>query len=560
MFGRWRQLDPLVLALAGVVAAAGVALHTTLGPPDTYWTIDNGGKALALQSLQSGRWDLAYPGTSVDPGFAHFPMPLEGAERYATVVDGRVIPQYQSPFVALTLPFARAFGFAGLAILPGLGAGAVVLLAGALAFRRTGSRAAARVAAATLTLGTPLLFYGSTFWEHTLTAALAAGALLVLDAPPRRPLMAGLLLGAAAMLREELLLLLVAAAIVLLVRRCGRTAVMRLLAGAVPGLVLLAAFQRLATGSWSGVHLEVNRAIPFAATLDAVRGLLLDPGLAPGSLLLPGAALALLVAARFSPVRRADPLRGIGALVLAVLGVLAFRAFPGGMDAALALAGSNSAVVFVPWVFLAATAGRGADGQRGPNDPPASRPLADRVALLFVLLFLVLVPARSITGVHPGPRMLLVVAPVLAATLAGELVARRRTIAWVLPLLLISAAWSMRSLELLSAKRQQSGALAAALRSRPEDVVATQLFWLPTEMAALWPEKRFFLVGTTDDVRDLAGRLAAAGETGMLTAALPGTIPGAAAVRVRHPRFPEHSVDLHVLSLGGGPPSSGTSP
>ncbi len=545
------QRDPWTIVLAAAVVVAGLVLHASLGPPDTYWTLDNGGKALALRALQQGRLHLDDPGAALDPERRHYALPLEGNERYAVVADdGRLLSQYQSPFVLLTVPFAALFGFAGLAILPALGAGAATFLTGAIARRRGGTVLAARLAAGTLAFATPLLFYASTFWEHTPTLALAAGAMLAFES--RRPLTAGLLLGAAILLREELALLLAATMLVALLRRDGFGPLVRLALGAVPGVALLGIFQVLATGSLTGAHLEVNRAIPFAATLDAVEGLLLGTGPAgryPTAVLLP---LGLLAATRFRPGRGQGPLRGIGAAALAAVGAIAYRAFPSGGDSALALIHSNSAAIFVPWM-LAAPVLAFAAGQR----PGRS---ADAAIWIFIALFLILVPARSVTGIHPGPRMLLVAAPVLAATLATAVAARRRTILIAAPLLIVSVAWSVRSLDLLSAKRAHSGALAAAIRSRPEDVVATQLFWLPTEMASLWGEKTFFLVGTTDDVRDLAGRVAAGGRSGMLSAVLPGTIPGAPVLSVRDTRFPEFSVDLHALSLTNPPPPPGVRP
>jgi len=534
--------------LALAVAVAGLVLHGTLGPPDTYWTIDNGGKALALAELRAGRTWIAYPGRDLDPELAFFPQPLSGAERYGQLREGRVLSQYLSPFVALTLPLAALLGFGGLAVLPALGAGACVVLAGHLARRRTGSPAAALGAAGLTAVASPLLFYASVFWEHALVGALATGALVAVDDPRReRATTAGVLLGAACLLREEMALLLLATVAVLAVRgRAGSAA--RVAGPGAAGVAALALFHRAFAGSWTGVHLGVNRPVPLAHALDALPGLLLGPGLAPVPWLVP----ALLLAALYALRGRA---RAVGVpaitLLLGTIAIVAWTAFPGGGDAALALIRSNSALVFVPWV-LVAPAGRSA------GRTTVAFGGADAIVLVFVLLFVATVPARSITGVHPGPRMLLwPLVPVLAATLAeGIRSAPRRAVA-LLPVVLVACAWSVRSLDLLHEKREYAGRLQAAIRQRPERLVATPLFWLPTELAALWPAKTFLLAGSAAQARALTEAAREHGEPSLLVADRPGQLPEPPVRSVRSAPFPDLAVDLWPVPLAAAPPGPG---
>jgi hypothetical protein len=532
-------------ALALAVTVSGVILHARLGPPDTYWTIDNGGKALAVRELRAGRTWLTYPGRDLDPDFAYFPQPLAGPERYAELRDGRVVSQYLSPFVVLTLPFAALFGFAGLAVLPALGAGACVAGAGLLARRRTGSSRTGLLAAGITAAASPLLFYAAAFWEHALVGAFATAALVALDDPEReRTAWSGVLLAAACFLREEMALLLLAAVLVLAVRgRPARAALVGTLG--VAGVGALAAFHRATTGSWAGVHLGVNRPVPFVHALDALRFLLLRPGLTGVSWLVPAAALALLVAIRDERARRfAVP--GV-TLLLGGLALAAWLAYPGVGDETLALIRSNSALVFVPWVLVAPAWSR-------RTGRPAPARVADGIVLLFVALIVLTVPGRSLAGVHPGPRLLLLpLVPVLAATLAEGIPAARRRAAAVIPLLLVAVGWNVRSLELLHLERVHAGRLLAAIRARPERVVVTPLFWLPTEMSALWDEKTFLLARTKNDARILAARLSERGESSFLIADLPGQVPGPPAASVRSVLFPDFSVDLHVVPLSPVP-------
>jgi len=539
---RLLRAAPWILALA--VAASGVLLHARLGPPDTFWTIDNGGKALVLRAALAGRATLDYPGRADDPDFAFYPQPLAGAEAYAARRGDAVLSQYQSPFVWMTVPFAATFGFAGLAMLPALGGGACVLLAARLASRRTGSAAAGAGAAALAAAATPLLFYASAFWEHTCTGALAGGALLALDDDERpRPGLAGALLGGACFLREETALLSLAAIAVLAAARKGRAAGLVALGGGA-GIAALALFHRLTSGSWAGVHLGVNRPVPFAHFVDAARGLLLDPGFAAVSWLVPALVLVAWAALRHRAAvdRVSSPL---AALALGAVSIAAFAAYPGDDDRALALIHSNSALVFVPWILVAF-----AWGQRRFRR-------TDAVVALFVLLFLALVPERTITGIHPGPRLLLFPLTTLAAAALAEgaAAAPRRSLA-LAPLLLVAVAWNVRSLVLLHDKRVHTGRIAEAIRARPEPVVATGLFWLPTELAPLWEEKRFHLVGDEEQARALVRRLAGRGERALLVADAPGNLSGDPVASVRGDGLPAFAVDLGVVTLTpppGGP-------
>jgi hypothetical protein len=529
------QADPLVVSLAVAATAGGFLLHAFLGPAGTSWTIDDAGKRLVLASLQedAGRTWLRYPGAGLDPELRWFPQPLDGAEPYGVRRDGRVVSQYLSAFVWWTLPFERVLGDTGLVALPALGAGAAVLLTGVLAARRSG-RGAGRLAALIFTLATPLLFYASVFWEHAPATALAAGAFLSLAAPGRsRPFLAGALAGTACLLREELFLLVMACAAALpLAGRRGELP--RLLAGGAAGAAGWLLVQRMATGSWTGVHVAVNEPVPFVHAAKAARSLLFDPGFSG----LPFGIALVLVALL------ATRLAWFAAVGLAAVSAAALARFPGGGDEALALIRSNSALVFVPWAI--ALAGLRPTAGAGRRDPLVVAPL------LFVAAFVVLVPERSITGVHPGPRMLLPALPA-AAVLAAERFPRRAPAAAAFALTLIAAAaWSVRSLALLHDKREASGALHRALDADPRRLVATDLFWLPTDAAPLWDRKQFHLVRGPDDLGELARRAAAAGEREMLFVTAPGRASATPLVSLRPARLPAFAADLHVHPLAWG--------
>lgn len=529
--------------LAGAACLLAAALG---GPADTFWTVDDAGKDLVLRNLlrHPARATLDYPGRALDPDLALFPMPLGGSEPYAARHGDAIVSQYAAPFVWLALPFAAAWPAGARALLPAAGAALAVFVTFRLGARLGGGSSGTRAAALALA-ASPLLFYGALFWEHTLTIALAGASFVALtDARGPRALTAGLLLGGAILLREELVLL--AAAVVLAAAGEGPPfRVARGVAlGAAAGLAARLAFHFVTSGAWLGVHAALNRPDPFAHAGRAVEGLLLGPGASGAPPWAAAAALAALaLGARGGGAGRA--LGAAGAAALAAIAVPGWWRFPVGEDAALALRHSNSALLALPWAlaapFLPAP-------RRDAAAADAER-LLGRAALVFLVLFVTLVPARSITGVHPGPRMLLPLLPLAAAVAAARLGGSRFGVAALVPLLAVGGAWAGTSLALLHAKRTLSGDLAAALRARPETVVCTDLFWLPTDMAALWDAKRFFLLRDDRDLERLTDAARGAGEDAILAVMAPGRLEADPVARVRDPALPGFSADLHVLRL-----------
>ena len=548
--------------------AAGI-LHASLGPPDTHWNLDNGARALAVAHLirDPGATRLEYPGRAHDPHFRSFPLPLGGDLPYAALVDGEPVSAYLTPFAWLVLPFVALLGFSGQGVLPAVGGGLAVGLTGALAHRRTGSMRRALAAAALAALASPLLFYSSVLWEHSVVVALVAGAFAALEsrrASGAPAFGAGLLLGVAAFLREEVGLLVLATAIGLFAKG-RRSEAIRVAAGGAVGIAGHFAFQRAIGGSWAGVHGGVNRPEPFLHTGTAVRDLLASTGASGAPLALVGlAAVALGAAAVWRRAQRPGLLALAGASLLAGISLVAWTRYPDGQDRALALIGSNSTVVFLPWAlvvpFLAATR------RRPRRDAPAPVPLGT-IALLFLGAVLALAPERTITGVHPGPRLLLPLLPLVAALAAERIPARVGTATVALVIAAIPALlWNVRSLELLHDKRHASGRIAAAIAADPHRIVVTNLFWLPAELPALWFEREFHLVGEEREVYEaLCRRAAAAGEEEVLLVVGASTLPNppASSRTVINPGFPEFSVVLHAQRIGGSaaaPPATEPAP
>lgn len=154
-------------------------------PQGVFWSLDEGGKLLYIQNvLKSGSAlvPLEYPGRALDPNLEYLPLffyARQGSDIYSWWPVG---------FPLLTLPFYRLLGWAGLYVLPALGGAAAAAISALIAasmvptlsptLPNTGAaenrtrQAVLLVTAGLIGLATPLLFYATMFWEHTLSVAL----------------------------------------------------------------------------------------------------------------------------------------------------------------------------------------------------------------------------------------------------------------------------------------------------------------------------------------------------------------------------------------------------
>jgi hypothetical protein len=201
-----------VLACAAVYAAAG----WYLAAPQTFWSSDNAVRFVQLESIRrNGYRSLAavYPAEDLDPEHGFFPI----AEGFSYRRDGRTYLSYPWLFPLLAAPLYGALGFPGLLVLPAAGG----LAAAALVGRSVGRVSAAGGVAAALLVGaaSPLVVYAAVFWDHTVVAALGAGAVaLLLGAGERgrgwrQGFWAGFLLGLGPHFRNETYVFAVAVAV-----------------------------------------------------------------------------------------------------------------------------------------------------------------------------------------------------------------------------------------------------------------------------------------------------------------------------------------------------------
>jgi hypothetical protein len=142
-------------------------------PQHIFWSLDEGGKWIYMESvLRNGdpRAPLIYPGQTLDSN-------LENVALYFFSRQGNEIYSWWSyGFPLLTLPLYQLLGWSGLYLLPALAGSATAFFSGKITKTVCGQSRLAGIAASLLVaLTSPVFFYSTTFWEHTLSTAFIMG-------------------------------------------------------------------------------------------------------------------------------------------------------------------------------------------------------------------------------------------------------------------------------------------------------------------------------------------------------------------------------------------------
>jgi hypothetical protein len=377
-----------------------------------------------------------------------------------------------------------------------------------------------------LGLGTPLLFYGLTFWEHSLSVLLALAATLLLLRAARSAgrrsaglaLAAGVSLGLSTVLREEGYVLF-AAFLAACLWAFGPRRYRLPLAFAAGGLAVLAplwGFQLYLYGSPFGIHAA------------AYGGLTHESGIAPIAWIVTELGDLGFFLLRFHPDPRASAVLSVP-FGLVLLAGLRRRDRLGKLDLGLLGLATAAAALFVtfllrdprgvfdtlftqgllphtPFLLVALL---GLRAQLASPEPPA-RFLAAACTLFALLLGIPL--NRGDVGIIWGPRHFLDLYPLLAALallalrdLWGRAAGpgSRRALAVLAALLVIlGLAVENRGLSLLTLKKEGTARLLDAVRGGSTDVVITDAYWLTEELAALYFERKILLVDSDAAYRD----------------------------------------------------------
>lgn len=185
-----------LLPLAGIGLFLLYFIWVAARPQNVLWSLDEGGKYIYLQSiLQTGRVNtpLLYPAANLDPNLEFVPL------YFSIQRGGQLYSWWPIGLPLVSLPFYQLFGWMGLYLIPAAAGAAAAVLTGLITRRLTCSARLGLAACLLTGLTTPITFYSTMFWEHTLSTAFCLAALLaLLSALDHNKLWLGLLAGALA--------------------------------------------------------------------------------------------------------------------------------------------------------------------------------------------------------------------------------------------------------------------------------------------------------------------------------------------------------------------------
>ena len=530
-----------------------------------FWITDNANKFLQVQALANSRYtdfSIPWPGQVVDPAFAYNPLPY-----YFTRVESGTLYSVFSPVFALisALSFVH-FGPWGLYLLPVLSA--LVMLAGLAQLARLVAPriAVGHVAVLTAGLCTPVFFYSLAFWEHTPAICLGIWSVRYLlqflaASAPKHLCLGMAAAGLSVYFRDEFYLLcLVLALATAFCASAGRLKV--LVSSALllfVSLLPLWLFQWLTIGHPLGYHLSthLSTAADWFHHLEARPRVFYNLFAASN----PIPALSLVLALPFLLAFVCSPRFARPALQRAVPAYSAVALISGGLSLGgyffaaspidYMLKSSNALFASAPFVALAFL--RSADSAFHPF-----RRWIWLVALSFAALYALAAPKVGSMGIHWGNRYFLILYPLFAVLAAGNLVdwftARPQPPAgqgsrascprrgrdaldpgrkprgadlvdWlkrqrprfgvgvlaVGAVLAFSLAAQVYGVSLLAQKKAFSYRLNSALRQRGEEVVITNLRWVPHALCGEFYQRPFFYVATPRHYESLLQRLSEQG-------------------------------------------------
>jgi len=176
-------------------------------PKEAFWITDGGNKYIQVQHFArtgASGVSIDYPAEKIDPDREFFPY---GGHHFHKR-NGKIYSFYPFYFPLVSVPPYRLFGPAGLYVIPLLSSIACFFVMLGL-FRQVNLDEAGGYGILMLSLCTPFFFYSLTFWEHSLATLLGViGLVLILKSETVRKstaflLMGGVLLGLSTVFREE---------------------------------------------------------------------------------------------------------------------------------------------------------------------------------------------------------------------------------------------------------------------------------------------------------------------------------------------------------------------
>ncbi|MFH0765853.1 MAG: hypothetical protein V2A61_05475 [Calditrichota bacterium] len=531
-------------------------------PVPAIWGVDNGFKWLGITSFtESGRIQVLYAGAQFDTAGKYRPL----LKPFGVMWEGSQIPTFSPLFMIGAGGLKRLLGDRGSQLFPLLGAlaalfslwglqrklnprdrGGIALKPGLQASR--GTQILTLIAAG---LGTPLLFYGLTLWEHSWAAALTLLSMLLVTSDAnvnvnvnvnvKLPASASLrtrlqLVGAgfssalAAGMRTEAVLFIPLTAVLWRLTRRPWRELWFYSGGSLGGLVLVGALNYYQTGVLLPLHLITNWELAESTGgLDsiAIRIHNLYKLIAEGFAHVQGSLLGLcpfviLLAWRGWRHRWAGSFILTGLILTVGFSYLYFSLSNPHRAAYLALSGGM--VWITPLILLGLIFPRSQSPEPkaqspeskaqslkgGHGDPPHYR-FIWWISLLYIILVILSLPTVHY-GVHWGPRFL------LPAILPLILIATERLQRWwkrysssrsvLAALIVLSVLCQVNSLTVLFPQVRANHHFQKWVKDDNLPVV-TNCWWFAGDAAEAARQVPWFLVGRYEDLANVLNELSA---------------------------------------------------
>jgi len=494
--------DPLIWTTCGLLVF--YLIWVAFYPSEIFWSLDEGGKYLHVQSIaRAGNpsTPLPYPGRYLDRNLQFVPL------MFWSRSEDQIYSWWPVGFPLISTALYLVFGWYGVYILPVV-CGAVTSLLAGLLVRSIIPHTKWLAVIATLIAGltTPVTFYSTTFWEHTLSVALVMGSILATLHAWHRGRIAWLVAGGtflalSAYFRSDMLAVAAGMLLALLVIhwRWGILFGMSCILGTIPGLlvnwllmghVFGRQFLPGGTVEWSPLFAGVQDTgiwfVPYVLfNSPRVGAFAIEPGLVTLATLC--TAVALLYPCM--PNRRWIALMAYGVVVLICGWVLAqaegYRSVHGFVLIA-------PHVLFATWLY-------GTYIRR--REPPFPFLLVG-ICIIYAMVYVVRawVPAG---GLQWGPRYQLVFYPLfVAASLAGLVNEwhsfgkwmKRGAVTLYTIGVLIGLGFQVRGLLSAQQTRYYYQLSEQAVRQLPSETVVTSCSWLAMVMPRLYWEGKIFKV------------------------------------------------------------------
>ena len=499
-----------------------------------FWNVDNANKFIQLQAIVNSNYSdysIPWPGSAVDPDFEYNPLP----HPFSAVKDHKLFSIYSPIFAIVSSPFLRICGFWGLYILPL--AFSILLLFGLVSMLKTmGCEKSARNYAVLIAgLCTPIWFYSVVFWEHIIAVSLCVWGisfvLKFLKSGSGKYLILGAVTSTFSIyFRDELYLFgAVLFGAVLLGRSKDRlkTGVIFLF-GMIIVLIPLWLMQWKTIGHPLGFHIgsHLFSASSIVEHVSDRPQVLYNLFVASSKNTWLSLALAMpfIIAFLVNPRLSEKTFKTILPLYcLVALGssIFILSSYLSSESPIEFMFHSNSLFTASPILILAFMR------HRGPEASAAVFSLRKWlwfVALAYAMVYGLTAPELGSTGIHWGNRFLLILYPLFAVLCGASLAEWRscinRRVSWrtvVITLaILASFGTQVYSLDILRKRKLFSYRLNREIQKRTEQVIVTNVWWVPQELYREFYVKPIFFVRTAEQYHELASRLSKQGYKNLL--------------------------------------------